>query len=149
MQRELLQVAEDIAEIIDFNQSKENRRTTVRSGVSPDLDEMKRRYDGLEHFLNEAASHLISEIPEWAREYVRNCIFYPQLGFLTVVSLNSTTGRGNYEGESLVDAMWEPMFVTEGNVYYKNRRMKQLDEQVGDLYCMIVGKSRNEYHYLL
>jgi hypothetical protein len=31
------------------------------------------------------------------------------------------------------------MFVNEGHVYYKNTMMKELDEQVGDIYCMIVG----------
>lgn len=109
-------------------------------GVSAELDELKRNYDGLESFLNEVAAHLITEIPEWAQQYVKNCIFYPQIGFLTVVSLDPETGRGNYEGEGLVDDLWERMFVTDGDIYYKNRRMKELDGQYGDLYCMIVDK---------
>lgn len=109
-------------------------------GISAELDELKRNYDGLESFLNEVAAHLITEIPEWAQQYVKNCIFYPQIGFLTVVSLDPETGRGSYEGEGLVDDLWERMFVTDGDIYYKNRRMKELDGHYGDLYCMIVGK---------
>ncbi|KUI66380.1 hypothetical protein VM1G_02032 [Cytospora mali] len=139
-QRELIPVGELIAGTIDFQQSKEARRTCVMPGVSAELDELKRNYDGLESFLNEVAAHLITEIPEWAQQYVKNCIFYPQIGFLTVVSLDPETGRGNYEGEGLVDDSWERMFVTDGNIYYKNRRMKELDGQYGDLYCMIVDK---------
>lgn len=108
-------------------------------GINDELDELKRNYDGLESFLNEVATHLITEIPEWGQQYVKNCIFYPQIGFLTVVSLDLETGRGNYEGEGLVGDSWERMFVTDGDIYYKNRRMKELDEQYGDLYCMIVG----------
>lgn len=149
MERELRRVAEDISGVIDFEMSKDDGRTTIRSGVSANLDEMKRKFAGLGDFLNGVASHLTSEIPEWAQGYVRNCIFYPQLGFLTVVSENNNTGRGNYEGEGIANDMWERMFVTEGNVYFKNRRMRQLDEQIGDLYCMIVGKLRTAYYALL
>lgn len=139
-QRDLLPVGELIAGTIDFQQSKEARRTCVMQGVSQELDELKRNYDGLEYFLNEVAALMIQEIPEWAQQYVKNCIFYPQIGFLTVVSLNTETGRGNYEGEGLSDDVWERMFVSDGDIYYKNRRMKELDGQYGDLYCMIVGK---------
>lgn len=139
-QGDLLPVGELIAGTIDFQQSKEARRTCVMQGVSAELDELKRNYDGLEYFLNEVAALLIEEIPEWAQQYVKNCIFYPQIGFLTVVSLNPETGRGNFEGEGLGDDVWERMFVSDGNIYYKNRRMKELDGQYGDLYCMIVGK---------
>lgn len=139
-QSELLPVGELVAGTIDFQQSKEARRTCVMRGVSAELDELKRNYDGLEYFLNEVAALMLEEIPEWAQQYVKNCIFYPQIGFLTVVSLNTESGRGNYEGEGLSDDAWERMFVSDGNIYYKNRRMKELDGQYGDLYCMIVGK---------
>lgn len=136
---ELREVGERIAMTIDFEQSKEARRTCVLPNVSPVLDELKRNYDGLEYFLNEVAAHLITEVPEWARPYVKNCIFYPQIGFLTVVSLNPNTGRGNYDGEGLEGDLWESMFTTDGCIYYKNQRMRELDGQYGDLYCMIVG----------
>lgn len=139
-QQALATVGELIAHTIDFQQSKEARRTCVVQGIDRDLDELKRNYDGLEHFLNEVAAHMIQEIPEWARQYVKNCIFYPQIGFLTVVSFNPETGRGNYEGEGMVDDVWERMFLTEDDIYYKNRRMKELDGQYGDLYCMIIGE---------
>ncbi|ROW11409.1 hypothetical protein VMCG_01390 [Cytospora schulzeri] len=139
-QRDLIPVGELIAGTVDFQQSKEARRTCVMPGISAELDGLKRNYDGLESFLNEVAAHLITEVPEWAQQYVKNCIFYPQIGFLTVVSLDPETGRGNYEGEGLVDDSWERMFVTGGDIFYKNRRMKELDGQYGDLYCMIVDK---------
>ncbi|KAI7782338.1 hypothetical protein LA080_013613 [Diaporthe eres] len=147
-QSDLLPVGELIAGTIDFQQSKEARRTCVMQGVSAELDELKRNYDGLEYFLNEVAAHMIQEIPEWAQQYVKNCIFYPQIGFLTVVSLNPETGRGNYEGEGLGDDVWERMFISDGDIYYKNRRMKELDGQYGDLYCMIVDKEIEIIHEL-
>lgn len=138
---DLQQVGREIATTIDFQQSKESRRTCVLQGVDPRLDELKRNYDGLEYFLNDVAAHLVSQVPEWARRYVKNCIFYPQIGFLTVVSFNSQTGRGDYEGEGSEDNAWERMFLNDGDIYYKNQRMRELDEQYGDLYCMIVGLS--------
>lgn len=137
---DLRQVGELISTTIDFQQSKEARRICVLPNVDVELDELKRNYDGLEHFLNQVAIHLLREIPEWAHPYVKNCIFYPQIGFLTVVSLDPETGRGKYEGEGHADDLWESQFVTNGNIYYKNRHMKELDTEYGDLYCMIVGK---------
>lgn len=137
---DLRQVGERIATTIDFHQSKEARRICVLPHVDLELNALKRNYDGLEDFLNEVAAHLITEIPEWARPYVKNCIFYPQIGFLTVVSLDPETGHGKYEGEGFDGDAWESMFVTDGDIYYKNQRMRELDTQYGDLYCMIVGK---------
>ncbi|POS79862.1 DNA mismatch repair protein MSH5 [Diaporthe helianthi] len=147
-QSDLLSVGELITGTIDFQQSKEARRTCVIQGMNAELDELKRNYDGLEYFLDDIAGRLTKDIPEWARNYVKNCIFYPQIGFLTVVSLNLDTGRGDYEGEGLSDDDWERMFVSDGNIYYKNRCMRELDGQYGDLYCMIVDKEIEIIHEL-
>ncbi|KAJ4394254.1 hypothetical protein N0V93_003471 [Gnomoniopsis smithogilvyi] len=144
----LRRVGERIATTIDFQQSKEARRMCVLPDVDPQLDELKRNYDGLENFLNDVAAHLIAEIPEWARLYVKNCIFYPQIGFLTVVSLDPETGRGKYEGEGVDGDAWESMFVTDGDIYCKNKRMRELDTQYGDLYCMIVDREIEIVHEL-
>lgn len=135
----LMQVGELISQTIDFDQSRERQRTSVKAGVDDSLDEMKRKYDGMEDLLTEVNGKLRHELPEWAQKYVRNCVFMPQLGFLTVVSLNSSDGRANYEGQGLHDA-WEQMFVSGEYVYCKNRRMKEMDDKCGDAYCMIVGK---------
>lgn len=137
--RALMKVGELISQTIDFDQSRERERTAVKAGVDAALDEMKRKYDGMEDLLTEVNGKLRCDLPEWAQKYVRNCVFMPQLGFLTVVSLNSSTGKANYEGEGLHDA-WERMFVNGENVYCKNRRMKEMDDQCGDAYCMIIGK---------
>ncbi|KAI0882714.1 muts domain V-domain-containing protein [Annulohypoxylon maeteangense] len=143
----LCQVGEFISQTIDFEQSMERGRTAVRLGVDANLDEMKRSYDGMEHFLTNVIAKLRDELPEWARRYVQNCIFFPQLGFLTVVSVNPETGKGNYDGEGLND-VWERMFTAEGCVYYKNRQMKEMDEHFGDAYCMIIDREIEIIHEL-
>lgn len=135
---QIRQVGELITETIDFEQSVERGRTAVKQGVDADLDERKRNYDGMEHFLARVIAKLRSTIPEWARKYLQNCIFFPQLGFLTVVSINPQTGKGNYDGEGLNDT-WNCMFIADGSAYYKNKQMKDMDEEFGDSYCMIIG----------
>ncbi|RYP27731.1 hypothetical protein DL767_007568 [Monosporascus sp. MG133] len=143
----ICQVGELITQTIDFEQSAERGRTAVKHGVDANLDELKRSYDGMEPFLTGVVKKLREQVPEWATGYVENCTFIPQLGFLTVVSLNPGTGKSNYDGEGLQD-VWEHMFVAEGAVYYKNRQMREMDEQFGDAYCMIIDREIEIIHEL-
>ncbi|KAI1137035.1 muts domain V-domain-containing protein [Hypoxylon sp. FL0543] len=143
----LCQVGELISQTIDFEQSMERGRIAVRHGVDDNLDELKRSYDGMEHFLTTVIAKLRAELPEWARKYVQNCIFIPQLGFLTAVSLNPKTGKGDYDGEGLND-VWQRMFAADGCVYYKNQQMKEMDEHFGDAYCMIIDREIEIIHEL-
>ncbi|RYO76528.1 hypothetical protein DL762_002096 [Monosporascus cannonballus] len=143
----ICQVGELITQTIDFEQSAERGRTAVKHGIDANLDELKRSYDGMEPFLTGVVKKLREQVPEWATGYVENCTFIPQLGFLTVVSLNPSTGKSNYDGEGLQD-VWEHMFVAEGAVYYKNRQMKEMDEQFGDAYCMIIDREIEIIHEL-
>ncbi|ORY66344.1 muts domain V-domain-containing protein [Pseudomassariella vexata] len=140
-------IGEMISQTIDFEQSAERGRTAVKQGVDANLDEMKQNYDGMEQLLTEVNEKLQRDLPEWAQRYVQNCVFLPQLGFLTVVSLNPETGKGNYEGEGLND-IWERMFAAEGSVYCKNSQMKEMDEQFGDAYCMIIDREIEIIHEL-
>lgn len=111
------------------------------SGVDPELDNIKHTYDGMDNLLTEVATVLSNSVPDWAREHIRNCIFFPQLGFLTVVPINED-GVALYEGQGLAaDSMWERMFSTEEMCYYKNKHMHQMDEYFGDMYGMICGRS--------
>lgn len=137
---DLHQVGKMITETVDFQRSAEQHRTAVLPGVDTELDGVKSTYDGMDSLLTEIATKLSSELPEWARQYVENCIFFPQLGFLTVVTLDPVTGKGKYEGEGTLGDIWEKMFVSENACYYKNQRMRELDDYFGDLYGMISGE---------
>jgi len=132
-------VGQLVSQTIDFEESELRARVAVASGIDAHLDELKCTYDGMEALLFRVAGELNEELPEWARRYVRSCNFLPQLGFLTVVELDSNTGRGKYDGEGLIDDIWEMMFAAEDGAYYKNARMRELDNHVGDLYCSIAG----------
>lgn len=137
---EIAVVGEIVGTSIDIKQTRERRRTIVSQGVDPQLDALKREYDGMVPLLTEAASEISAEIPEWARRHIRNCSFFPQIGFLTVVSQDPETGRGHYEGEASPDPSWDLFFSADTNVYYKNKRMRQLDKRFGDIYCAIHGR---------
>lgn len=110
-------------------------------GVNAELDGIKLSYDGMEDLLTKVAARMAAELPEWARQYIENCIFFPQLGFLTVVPLDAKTGKSLYEGEGADNDVWERMFCSEDMAYFKNARMKEMDDLFGDLYGMICGES--------
>lgn len=133
-------VGERITHVVDFEQSRERQRTAVKHGVDPQLDELKRSYHGMENFLTEVNLKIRADIPEWAQRYVQGCVFYPQLGFLTVVALNPENGQPRYEGQGNHD-IWDCIFTENNVVYCKNPRMKEMDDHFGDAYGMIIGKS--------
>ena len=113
----------------------------MAAGVDARLDALKHDYDGMGSFLTEVSSKLLGELPGWARRHVRSCIFLPQLGFLTVVEMDSESGTGRYGGQGLQGDTWEKAFSADRVVYYKNRRMRELDAHFGDVYGIIVGTS--------
>jgi DNA mismatch repair protein MSH5 len=130
-------VGELITQTVDFAESEIHHRTIVLQGVDAELDRIRHSYDGLDGLLTNIVNQLVQELPEWAGEYVKNCIFFPQLGFLTVVTLDPATGKGQYEGTD--DDVWDRMFVTENMGYYKNKRMKEIDLHLGDVYGQVCG----------
>ncbi len=138
-----------VTQTVDFPRSAEQHRTAVLQGVDAELDGIKRTYDGMDRLLTQVATQLSSDLPEWAAQYVENCIFFPQLGFLTVVPLDQATGKGMYEGEGREEDLWEKMFVSNDMGYYKNRRMKEMDVYFGDMYGMICGESETRVVYEL
>ncbi|KAK7418315.1 hypothetical protein QQZ08_011302 [Neonectria magnoliae] len=144
----LVSVGDIINKTIDFDQSKSRHRSSVKAGVDPQLDELKRTYDGMDSFLTEVVNHMNRKLPEWACQYVRSCIFLPQIGFLTVVESNPETGNGRYEGEGGAGGAWEKLFEAEGAVCYKNSYMRELDEEYGDMYCQIGDREVEIIHSL-
>ena len=134
------EIGQMITDVVDFERSVDQHRSAVLQGVDAELDNMKRTYDGMSSLLTQVATQLSKDLPEWARQYVENCIFFPQLGFLTVVPLDPDTGKGRYEGEGIENDVWEKMFTSNDMGYYKNQRMKDMDSYFGDMYGMICGK---------
>lgn len=124
---------------VDFTRSAEMHRTVVNHGIDDMLDDVKHSYEGIEDLLNQTSKAVAATVPV---QHVLdlNVIFFPQIGFLISIPLDPKTNRGNYEGEDSSEGLWDRIFSTESRVYYKDFRMKELDETVGDLYTEICSK---------
>lgn len=116
-------------------------RTVIKTGVDDELDAMKRTYDGLDDLLNKISQEIAATIPV-VYTLDLNAIFFPQIGFLISIPLNPATGRGDYEGGEREDQRWTRIFSTGDRVYYKDSRMKELDDRFGDMYSVICGTLR-------
>lgn len=97
---------------------------------------MKDSYDGLSSLLKQVAVEIATTIPEDSDIDV-NVIYFPQLGFNIAIPLNER-GDAAFDGS---DESWELIFVTENRAYFKDFRMREMDETLGDIYGLICGKS--------
>ncbi|KAJ5628099.1 DNA mismatch repair protein MutScore [Penicillium lividum] len=132
---QLHRVGRMIQEIVDIDNSDEQGRTVVKQGLDRELDRMKDRYDGLDSLLKHVAIDIATTIPEELEVDV-NVIYFPQLGFNIAIPLDQD-GESAYSG-SLGD--WELVFITETRAYFKDFRMRELDEKLGDIYGLICEK---------
>jgi DNA mismatch repair protein MSH5 len=115
-------------------------RTVVLPGVDEELDELKRKYDGLEDLLNKTSKNIASSIPDHFSLDL-NVIFFPQIGFLISMPMGTVTGRAEYEGGDDGHPQWDRVFSTSLRVYYRDYRMEELNSHFGDMYAVICSKS--------
>lgn len=47
------------------------------------------------------------------------------------------SGRAIYDGG---DEGWDLVFITENRAYFKDYRMREMDESLGDIYGLICGE---------
>ncbi|OQE05305.1 hypothetical protein PENVUL_c025G03028 [Penicillium vulpinum] len=129
---QLYRVGRMVQEIVDIDNSEEQGRTVVKQGIDRDLDKIKDRYDGLSSLLKHVALDIAATIPA-ALDIDINVIYFPQLGFNIAIPLNDR-GIAAYTG---ADNEWELMFITENRAYFKDFRMREMDEKLGDIYGTI------------
>lgn len=106
--------------------------------VDNELDTMKHTYNGIENLLNVTSQVVASAVPE-QYSLDLNVIFFPQIGFLISMKRDPESGQANYGGST--DDEWDRIFSTESRVYYKDFRMRELDDTYGDMYAAICGMS--------
>ncbi|CAG8022959.1 unnamed protein product [Penicillium nalgiovense] len=133
---QLYRVGRMVQEIVDIDNSEEQGRTVVKQGIDRELDKIKDRYDGLNSLLKHVALEIAATIPAILDVDV-NVIYFPQLGFNIAIPLNDY-GAAAYTGP---DDDWELMFITENRAYFKDFRMREMDEKLGDIYGIICGKA--------
>jgi DNA mismatch repair protein MSH5 len=108
--------------------------------VDRDLDLLKDRYNGLDGLLKQVAVDVASTIPADLQIEV-NVIYFPQLGFNIAIPFDGT-GRAAYTGSG---GTWEQVFTTENRAYFKDERMRELDEKLGDIYGLVCGKTNDMF----
>jgi DNA mismatch repair protein MSH5 len=133
--QKLQRIGKAVHEVVDLESSIEQHRTVVKRGVNGRLDEIKDIYDGMDGILSKTAVAITRTLPAGFQPNL-NVIYIPQLGYHITVPINTETGQPIYDGG---DTAWERMFTTQNQAYFKDNRMRELDEQLGDLWAMICG----------
>lgn len=101
--------------------------------MDPELDNMKETYAGMNSLLDKVAVDIARTLPEEVGDI--NVIYFPQLGFNIAIPLDES-GRVVYDGG---DEAWDQVFTTENRAYFKDFRMREMDEKLGDMYGLICG----------
>eukprot|EP00960_Hanusia_phi_P025874 745925-Hanusia_phi.AAC.3 len=110
--------------------SKVRKRISVAKGVDEELDQDKRNYDSLGQFLEDVAQQEVDDLPDSMEGLRISVVFFPQLGYL-VASPNVA---------NVAIPGMEMHFQTEEYVYWKSGRMRELDENVGDIWGKICDR---------
>ncbi|KAF7193999.1 MutS protein-like 5 [Pseudocercospora fuligena] len=131
----IAEVGQCIAEVIDFEGSKEEKRTVIMPGVSAELDELRRSWAGIDDMLSEVAVVIANLVPTDIRSQL-NVVFFPQIGFLISICHEEDDVPVPYAGTE--DDPWEKMFHSTDASYYKNAHMTEMDEQFGDIHGQII-----------
>jgi DNA mismatch repair protein MSH5 len=132
-QRQIAEIGRIIGEVIDFEASKDKKRTIVREGVNDELDEARRTYYGIDDMLAEVAGHIAHGAPAGLAATL-NLMFYPQIGFLICI------GHEEHEIPVTFDEHdpWEKMFTSGQQTFYKNSDTAELDQTYGDIYGQVL-----------
>ncbi|KAG2235169.1 hypothetical protein INT48_003513 [Thamnidium elegans] len=143
-------VGSDINEIIDFETSKVEGRIIVKEKVDTELESLREKYEALDTYLLQVSQEISAGLPVGLGA-VLNVVYFPQLGYLITLpqyransgdsksnSSRSSSHVGSYYAKYL--SGFELQFTTTENIYYKNDRMKELDETIGDIHAMIADK---------
>ncbi|KAL8370967.1 hypothetical protein RB595_001023 [Gaeumannomyces hyphopodioides] len=147
--REMMKIGKMVSDTVDFEASEVANKTVVCHGVDQALDQLNHRFNGMESFLVEVTRQVVMDVPQEARQYIQQCVYYHQIGFLTVVYVDPETGKPQYEGPGPhSEDYWERKFVDENNMHFKNHYMRELDEFYGDIVSQINGREIEILHEL-
>eukprot|EP00056_Hartaetosiga_gracilis_P007746 m.111820 g.111820 ORF g.111820 m.111820 type:complete len:876 (-) comp12770_c0_seq6:574-3201(-) len=123
----LRNIAEVVDKIFDEHVSKEQNRFVVKPLINKELDEERRRFNHLPDLLTKIARSELPNLPSFLREF--SVVYLPQLGFLIASEVN--------EEEMVATEGLEFMFASGNLHYFKNGKMRHLDEVIGDTQCNI------------
>ena len=123
------QLAQEVAARIDLADGAGARRPTVRSGWSEELDELRVSLAALDGFLESAAAQERDALQQTGAPPVSLQIkFLPHIGYFLEVPAAHESAVS-----AAAAAAWQKCIEADGRFYFKNARMLQLDQELGDV----------------
>lgn len=135
----LMTIGDAVNRTVDFEQSKLRNRLSIKPGADKCLDKLMQKYAGVRIQTDRAALASGGHLSREARNRIKSCTFFPQLGFLVVVEPDPFTGTAMFEIEDGNGKRWERVFTADASVCYKNDLLRELDELYGNAYREIGG----------
>eukprot|EP00026_Physarum_polycephalum_P000892 Phypoly_transcript_00893.p1 GENE.Phypoly_transcript_00893~~Phypoly_transcript_00893.p1 ORF type:complete len:1264 (+),score=288.55 Phypoly_transcript_00893:55-3846(+) len=128
-------IADLLEDVIDFEESKDAERIVIQHGIDEELDEAKQQYSFLDEYLTEVGKEEMQQIDGFENLQI---IYYPQIGFLISIP--------NVDDPSLDTKVnlysWDFQYETDESIFFKNERMHELDESIGDIHNTIADMER-------
>ncbi|KAG8776037.1 MutS protein msh5 [Serendipita sp. 397] len=117
-----VEVAEDINATIDWDESANLGRVTVKPLVDEELDTWKETLAGLDSLLSRVAENVAEDVPpEEADLYGElSVIYFPQLGYLISIPVRQDCP---IEEQRVGLQGWAFQFMTDESVYFKSNKM--------------------------
>ncbi|KAK5938455.1 hypothetical protein PMZ80_009426 [Knufia obscura] len=89
----------------------------------------------MDEMLSQTAIETVPELPEGMPVPSLSVVYIPQLGFHVTMPLEEAS---DLEARGPNDD-WDRMFVTDTHAYFKNNKMRTMDQELGDLWAIICG----------
>ncbi|GAV50260.1 hypothetical protein ZYGR_0U01160 [Zygosaccharomyces rouxii] len=142
-----------INDVIDLETSKETKSITIRDGVDSRLDHCRNVYNSLETILcsvaKDAEITILNSLvgqgidTDAIDESLVNAVYIPQLGYMVTLEIGFEQAEWISQ-----DLQWDEIFRTETNIYYKNYRVNELDNEFGDVHTLIFDLEIDILHSL-
>ncbi|KAI8150273.1 DNA mismatch repair protein MutS [Fennellomyces sp. T-0311] len=125
-------VGSAINDALDFQQSKTEGRLVVKDNFDPELDCLRETYTGLDGTLLTVSREVSRDMPANVGALC-NVVYFPQLGYLITLPIQL-----HYAVQEI--HRLELQFKTAENLYFKDDKTKDLDEEIGDIHAKIIDK---------
>jgi DNA mismatch repair ATPase MutS len=120
-------IAARIEACINLQASKTAWQPSIKTGFDENLDSMRLALASLEGFLDSVAASEKNQIfRSETPDHTLRVLFYPRIGYVIQMS---RADAAQLESDDSVEQVLE----SDAHVFLKNNRMRQLDEELGDL----------------
>lgn len=126
-------LANSITNMIDFEASKKERRLQLCPGVNQSVDAKKDLINNLPKFCDEVGIEETAKYKDIIGKTFR-VLYVPRIGFLNSIDYMSTAELTKIKTNS----EFEVLLHTEQSIYFKTKRMDELDAKAGDIACDLI-----------